>query len=546
MEIRPTARDWETRLRLIAAAVLGFFQLLSMVYYGSGLISPEAMTAVYRAQEPILLLFPAFGAALFLHMGLGLAKLYRRNTLRMPLWEASQIALGLSIPLLMLAPSLALAALDWKFGLPGTNPDALLVTYPETAWRSIALTLVIGLHALIGTHALLRMRPWYPRVRVLIFASFAVFPLAAALGYLQSGALAVQTAPQTLTADQLLFYRECDLVFCLAIVALYGLLFAARSLRQVGLSSKRTATVVYADGSRVDVAPSTTILEASRIGGVPHPSICGGRGRCTTCRVRVDAGMDNLSPVGEREQKALTRIGADADIRLACQAECRGGAATVTILLPAHIQPREARRETRDSVGRDVALAVMFVDMRGFTALADQKFPYDVVYILNNYFQAMGEEIAAHGGTVDKFLGDGILAYFGLGVEPRDACRAAVLAAKAMAARLVALNQRLLNVVPEGLTIGIAIHFGDVILGEIGSNEKRQLTIIGSTVNTASRLEGVNKRATSQLVLTTQVAALAGADLSQTAVASVVPRGNTEVLRVYVVKDVLKELAEFA
>lgn len=542
MKNRSNARDWETRARLSAAIVLGFYQLLSMVYFASGLISAQAMGVVQAVEAPFYWVFPIVGLALYTHMALGLYKLYRRNTLKMPAWEVAQISLGLSIPLLMLAPNTALDIMDAWFATGGTNHDALLVTHPEVAWRSIAVTLVIGLHAHIGTHALLRMRPWYPRVRWLIFAAFTVIPLAAALGYLQSGNLAAQLAPVRLSDEQLSFYRLADLVCTVSVLVLYGFLFFAREIRLVRRDSRLTVGVSYAGGAQVSVAPATTLLEASRIGGIPHPSICGGRARCTTCRVRVDSGMENLSPVGEREHKALVRIGATPDIRLACQAECRGGDVAVTILLPAHVQPQDARRETKDTVGRDVELAVMFVDLRGFTSLSDQKFPYDVVYILNNYFQAMGDVISAHGGKVDKFLGDGILAYFGLDTNPREACKAAVSACRAMAESLAALNQRLIHVWPAGLSMGIGLHFGDLVLGEIGSQEKRQMTIIGDTVNTASRLEALNKESGSQLILSTKTAALAGVDLSHVEVSAVTPRGKAEPIRVYVVKNILAEV----
>lgn len=542
MENRSNARDWETRIRLYAAGVLGFYQLLSMVYFASGLVSAQAMGTVQQVTAPVYWFFPIMGVALYAHMGLGLYKLYRRNTLKMPLWEASQIGLGLSIPLLLLAPNAALDVMAGWFSIGEFNHDALLVTHPEVAWRSMAATLVIGLHAHIGTHALLRMRPWYPRVRWLIFGAFTVLPLLAALGYLQSGALAAQLAPMSLTDDQLSFYRFADLLFTLAVLVLYGLLFLARELRLVRRDSQLTAEVTYSSGASIAVAPSTTLLEASRIANVQHPSICGGRARCTTCRVRVENGMENLSAVGEREHKALVRIGAAPEIRLACQAECRGGPVAVTILLPPHVQAKDARRETPDTVGRDVELAVMFVDLRGFTNLSDQKFPYDVVYILNSYFQAMGDVITARGGTVDKFLGDGILAHFGLDSDPRGACQSALAACKAMAESLVALNHKLVQVWPAGLSMGIGLHFGDLVLGEIGSHEKRQLTIIGDTVNTASRLEALNKESASQLIVSTRTAALAGVDLSHVPVANVTIRGKAEPLRVYVVRNILEEV----
>ncbi len=432
--------------------------------------------------------------------------------------------------------------MDVKFGTGGTAIETLMVSYPEFAWRSALMALVVIAHAQIGIHSLFRVRPWYPAAKWVLFSVLIALPLAAIAGRFFTDSLAVFAPQQRLTTEQLDFVRLIDWQSSAALAGLYGLLFLARELRVNNRRRQLTVLLTYADGRQIQVAPATTLLEASRIGGVPHAAICGGRGRCTTCRVRVLEGMDNLSPVGDREHRALTRIGASGDIRLACQAQALGGEIEVMLLLPPNLRPRSARGESKNTVGRDVELAVMFVDLRGFTSLSERKFPYDVVYILNSYFQAMGTEIEAHGGTVDKYLGDGILAYFGLDSDPREACLNALQASRAMAQSLKDLNQRLQHVVPEGLSMGIGIHFGDLILGEIGSFERRQLTIIGDTVNTASRLEALNKAAGSQLVLSSIVAAQAGVDLANLPVQAVKPRGKGETLRVYTLTDILSQL----
>ena len=546
-----TARDWETRLRLWAAIAIGTNQLVTMVYYSLGLVSGEAMEGFMNALGPYWSLGPVFTAALLLHMTLGLWKLFRRNTLKMPWWEAAQIGLGLLLPFILVPYNIAAQITASVFHLKQSYVDTLLLSYPDMAWRYVALTLVVGAHAHIGTHAVLRMRPWYPRVMLIIVLLFVVLPLAAALGYLkggfglyqayQTGALAPEDLPHVLSPEQKAFLSMADLYDYAFFLGLYVVLFVGRLIRLKVEGRNRTVRVEYPTG-HVMVLPSTTILETSRIGSIPHASICGGRGRCTTCRIRVESGMENLSAVGDRESKALVRIGAAADIRLACQAEGRTGTIKVTPLLPPDVRSVTARKETKNSVGRDVELTVMFADLRGFTSLSEQKFPYDVVYILNSYFQAMGQVIEDKGGKVDKFLGDGILAYFGLDQDPRDGCLHAINAVRQMATDLIEVNKKLAHVLPQGLSIGVGLHFGDVILGEIGFHDRRQLTIIGDTVNTASRLEALNKRAGSQLILSTGVAAKAGLDLSHIAVASVAPRGKAEVVRVYVVKDILKDL----
>jgi len=546
-----TARDWETRLRLWAAIAIGTNQLVVMTYYSLGLVSGDAMEAFMDALGPYWSLGPVFTTALLIHMTLGLWKLFRRNTLKMPAWEAFQIGLGLLLPFVLVPYNLASLATTFVFHLPTSYVDTVLLSFPDMAWRYVTLTLIVGAHAQIGTHAVLRMRPWYPRIRWVIVVLLVLLPLSAALGYLhsgvglyqayQSGGLSAEDLPHLLSPEQKSFLATVDRYDYAFFAGLYVVLFLARFLRLKVEGRHRTVRVDYPTG-HVMVLPSTTILEASRIGRIPHASICGGRGRCTTCRIRVEGGMENLSVVGERESKALARIGAAQDIRLACQAEGRTGTIRVTPLLPPDVRSVAARRETKDSVGRDVELTVMFADIRGFTSLSEQKFPYDVVYILNSYFQAMGQVIEAHGGRVDKFLGDGILAYFGLDQDPRDGCLNAVNAARQMAQDLIEVNKKLAHVISHDLSIGVGLHFGDVILGEVGFQEKKQLTIIGDTVNTASRLEALNKQAGSQLILSTIVAAKAGLDLSHLAVARVAPRGKAEVVRVYVVKDILKDL----
>ena len=547
-----STRDWQTRLRLWAALVLGTYQALHLAYYAAGLISPDAMESFGKILDFVWPLSYLFLLALLVHMPLGLWKLYRRNTLKMPLWELAQISLGLILPFILLPNVLDNIALAMVFGITPNYVDSVLLTYPDVAWRYVAIALVVGAHAQIGTHALLRMRRWYPRARFSIAVVFTLLPLAAAAGYLhggsvllqayQSGQMPADDLPHVLNATQQAFMGNLNLWISVFFAALYVVLFAGRGLRLWVMRSHRTVTVSYASGDQVMVLPATTILEASRIGNVPHASICGGRGRCTTCRVRIEGGAENISPVGDRELKALVRIGAPDGVRLACQTECLKGEVKITPLLPVDVRSRDARLETKNSIGRDVEMAVMFVDLRGFTRLSEMKFPYDVVYILNSYFQDMGKVIESHGGKVDKFLGDGILAYFGLDQDPRSACMAAIETARGMASKLIEINTKLESVLPQGLALGIGLHFGELVLGEVGFQSSRQLTIIGDTVNTASRLETINKKFGTQMTLTSIVAAHAGIDLSALPMGRTTLRGKTEELRVYMIKDILKDL----
>src|SRR5205814_7500895 len=132
-------------------------------------------------------------------------------------------------------------------------------------------------------------------------------------------------------------------------------------------------------------------------------------------------------------------------------------------------------------------------DIRGFTALSEGRLPYDIVFVLNRYFAAMGRAVESAGGRVDKFIGDGVMALFGVSNTPEEGCRQALAAARLMSVRLVELNEALRAELNEPLRIGIGIHAGSVIVGEMGYGSATTITAIGDAVNTASRLESLCK-----------------------------------------------------
>lgn len=553
--MKANARDWTTRIRLWAAMVQGLYAIEYSLSYAAGLLSTHALEAymVDLWVVGLVLLFLDLLSLVF-HIGLGLWKIYGRNTLKMPGWELAQVLLGLIVPFFLFPQMVLTLSPIFLMHEPVNWVAAVLLAYPRFWWQFTLLMLVLWSHAQIGTHVVLRLRRWYPRVRWVIIVLLTLIPLASIGGFLKVGAalhssllngtLPPSDAPHLLDANGLAAFDQIRLSIYRDFGLLYLVVVSARTVRLLLRKRKAGVLVRYSDGKSVAVAPATTLLEASRIAGVPHASICGGRGRCTTCRVKIESGMDNLSEIGEREMKALRRIGAGTGLRLACQTEILQNEVVLTLLLPAQVEPRRARGETADSIGRDVQLAVMFVDIRGFTALAEGKFPYDVVFLLNTYFQSIGKAIEAHGGTIDKFLGDGVLAYFGLNEDGRTACRNAVAACREIAAGLIGVNRQLQSALSTPLQLGVGLHFGDVVFGEVGYESKRSLTIIGDTVNTAARLEGLNKAAHSQMILSTRVAAEAGFDFTFLKLAKVEVRGKTEPIRVYVVQDISRDLPQ--
>jgi adenylate cyclase len=264
--------------------------------------------------------------------------------------------------------------------------------------------------------------------------------------------------------------------------------------------------------------------------------VCGGRGRCSTCRVRVGAGRAGLPPPSEAEARVLARVGAAPGTRLACQTRPLADV-EVTPLLPSAAGPREAAAAARHRQGEEREVAILFADLRGFTALAEDKLPYDVVFVLNRYFAAMGTAVEDSGGRIDKFIGDGVMALFGVEDGIEAGCRGALGAARRMTERLGELNRALANDLERPLRIGIGIHSGPVIVGEMGYGRATSMTAIGDPVNTASRLEALTKEFDAELVLSEPVAERAGFDLSSYPRHEIELRGRAGRLAVFVVAE---------
>jgi adenylate cyclase len=219
-------------------------------------------------------------------------------------------------------------------------------------------------------------------------------------------------------------------------------IFAARPIRDLWERRAGMVRLTYSASKTVSLPTGLSVLEMSRLSGVPHASVCGGRGRCSTCRVRVGGEDRSLLPLpSAEEQRVLARVGAPENVRLACQLRPPPGRYRITPLLPASAGPVEAYRRQPQAHGGERYVAILFADIRNFTSISEGKLPYDVVFMLNRYFRATAQAIEAAGGRVDKFIGDGVMAIFGLDGEAALACRQALDAAGRMASALDGLNE---------------------------------------------------------------------------------------------------------
>lgn len=182
-------------------------------------------------------------------------------------------------------------------------------------------------------------------------------------------------------------------------------------------------------------------------------------------------------------------------------------------------------------------VTVLFSDIRGFTRLSGGMSPEQVVGLLNEYFERMIEIIFQHQGTLDKFIGDGLMAVFGAPLEDRDQERHAVLAAIEMQAALVELNERWRLNRQVQLATGVGINTGVAIVGNIGSSQRMEYTAIGDTVNLASRLEALTKTVGAPILISETTRAALGDSIRLRAVGATDIRGVAMPVNVYAVGD---------
>jgi adenylate cyclase len=311
--------------------------------------------------------------------------------------------------------------------------------------------------------------------------------------------------------------------------------FAARGLRWLVEHRRGVVRITYPGGREVQVPAGYPVLEASRTARIPHASICGGRGRCTTCRVRILRGVESLPPIGHSERLALARLRVGPNVRLACQLRPHADIAVLP-LLPPDVTADDPRR-MREAASMERFVAILFVDIRRSTALFEKRMPYDAVFLLNHYFDAVAGAVVAAGGMPSQFIGDGLMAIFGTRVTPREACRQALAAAQSIGTRLAEMNQALAGDLADPIEVGIGIHAGDAILGEIGYRDHHVLTAIGDTVHVASRLQDACKDYACTLVVSQAVIDTAGLDVGAHTGHDIPVRGRAEGMRIRAVRD---------
>jgi len=551
---------WVRPVRLGCGLLLLAYLVTHFANHALGLVSLQTMEAgrywfLALWRHPVC--ETALFVALFAHWLLGLWLVYQRRTLRMPVWEGMQITLGLIIPPLIVYHLVGTRVANAMYGSEDLYARIILnlwVQNPAAGFLFVALLTVAWSHGCIGLHYWLRFRPWYGRVFPALFGFFVLMPVLASLGVAEAAREVSALAQQPDFVPRLMLQTRAPSaaqVMTLAqirngLITMTCALLAVTLVARIGREhlSRRgwTIRVGYPDGRQVSVPNGWTVLDASRSARIPHLSVCGGRGRCSTCRIRIVGDPALLPPPATQELAVLQRIGAAPNVRLACQLRPSRDV-IVTPLLPAVIYVKAKRLPTDALSGRERKIAVLFADIRGFTKIAENKLPYDVVFLLNRYFEAVGSAVAEAGGMANQYTGDGVMALFGVNTNLESACRQALLAASTMNRRVQQLSRELAGELQSPLRIGIGIHAGSVVVGEMGYGSTHYLTAVGDTVNTASRLEGLTKQYGCELVVSDLVmerAGLGGVNLPRHEIAV----RNREAPLVIIVVDQVQYLAD--
>ena len=289
------------------------------------------------------------------------------------------------------------------------------------------------------------------------------------------------------------------------------------------------------DAREVEASAGETILQAALRAGIRLTHACGSNARCSTCRVAILEGLDNCTPRTDAEQAIADHLRFKPMIRLACQTHVIGPMSARRLVLDdedEELAVESMSDPVVEAAGEERHVAILFADIRGFTAFAEKLLPYDVIHALNRYYNRIGRIIHGHGGVIDNYMGDGILTVFGLEETERVVSRALqagldmLQAVEAMKPYFQALHGR-------SFDIGIGLHYGAVVVGSIGWGAYKRRTVVGDAVNFASRVEAANKTAGTNFLISDDAYRRAGHEVEVNQCPPWEIRGKTGMYQLY-------------
>jgi adenylate cyclase len=533
------------QVRLACGLVLFAYLVSHFLNHALGNISMDALAdglhyhILFWQFLPVAIVF--YTAAL-LHSGLGIWALYQRREFRWKAIEPLQLVLGLSIPALVITHVVGVRLGQTLFGHEKLYPQvffAYWIVWPLKMWLMYAVLVIAWTHGCIGLYFWLRMKPLFKRAAPFLLAAAVLVPTLAMLGLYQGGRGVVDSDSTEWRAENLspdrvgtpaeqAVLNKFEDYFLIGYLGLVGLVLLARGLRAVTERRGGMINLSYGNGRTVRVPKGLSVLEASLRYHVPHASVCGGRARCSTCRIRIIGDSSALPEPSQREAFVLNRVGAsDPSIRLACQLRPETDLSFFQLFMP-QTSSANALVSQPQRIGQERYLVSLFVDMRGSTMLAEKQLPFDTVFIVNRFLGAVSQAVIACGGQPNQFVGDGELALFGLNASPQTACRQALRAVAMISANVDELNQFLSHDLREPIRFGIGVHGGEVIIGDIGYRDHMVFTALGDAVNVAARLQDMTKSLACEAIVSEEVCVTAGLGPDALPQQQVAIRGRSE------------------
>jgi adenylate cyclase len=395
---------------------------------------------------------------------------------------------------------------------------AYWVNRPYLEWVQFGLLTVAWVHGCIGLYFWLRLKRFFAHAGPYLLAAAVLIPALALLGLIQGarevvllsqqpewraanlGAAQFSSPPQRAILDAIIFW------FPIAYATVLALILAARGARLLRERRRGMIRLSYPNGVKIRIPRGLSVLEASLRNNVPHASVCGGKARCSTCRIRVVSDLTALPKPSRREAFVLDRVGASVDpaVRLACQLRPETDIAFF-LVFPPQVNAAFVRRSAAIRLGEELYIVSMFVDMRRATGMAEKQLPFDTMFIINRFLAAVSSAVEDAGGQPNQFVGDGILALFGLNKAPAIACAQAIDAIGKIAANVEQLNRDLAGELREPIQYGIGVNGGEVIVGDIGYRDRVVFTALGDAVNVAARLQDLTKELGCEVVVSEDV-----------------------------------------
>ena len=264
----------------------------------------------------------------------------------------------------------------------------------------------------------------------------------------------------------------------------------------------------------ITVNKEQTLLDASLQAGIPHFHACGGKGKCTTCRIMILEGEENLSRPNKKEAKLRDSIKMKSSIRLACQTRVLREPVVVERIIKdeaeisqyIQLNKKELKAIKLKPLGEEKYLVLFFLDIRNFTPFVESYLPFDVMYITRKLYEIFHKVIHKYNGKIIETAGDGLYAVFGFETSIKKAADDGISAGLAIIDELDRLNKTYLNVYFfKEFEVGIGIHSGKVIIGQLNLEGRLKTTVMGLAVNIASRIQNATKDLNNSFVASEEV-----------------------------------------